>query len=100
MLLQAKPLAGFLEPRTDLLPSLHTWKHIDEILKIVSFAAVHRPGFNEKKSKIKARVITIPGLQTSSSYVRQRIIAGKTVKYLVPDNILKYIEDKQLYRQH
>jgi len=83
---------------SDLLPTLHMWKRVDEILKIVSFVAVHRPGFKEEKSKVKAKLITIPGLQTSSSYVRQRITSGKTVKYLVPDNILKYIADKKLYR--
>lgn len=83
---------------SDLLSTLHTWRRVDDILKIVSFVAVHRPGFKEKKSKVKARLITIPGLQTSSSYVRERIISGKTVKYLVPDNVLKYIEDKKLYR--
>ena len=83
---------------SDLLPTLHMWKCVDKILKIVSFVAVHRPGFKGKKSKVKARLITIPGLQTSSSYVRQRMTSGKTVKYLIPDNILKYIEDKKLYR--
>jgi len=83
---------------SDLLPMLHMWKRVDEILKIASFVAVHRPGFKGKKSKVKAKLITIPGLQTSSSYVRQRITAKKTVKYLVPDNILKYIKDKKLYR--
>jgi len=83
---------------SDLLPTLHTWKRINEIEKIVSFVAVHRPGFKEKKSKVKVKLVTIPGLQTSSSYVRQRITSGKTVKYLVPDNIIKYIADKKLYR--
>lgn len=83
---------------SDLLSTLHMWKRVDEILEIVSFIAVHRPGFNGKKSKVKAQLITIPGLQTSSSYVRQRITSGKTVKYLVPDSILKYIADKKLYK--
>jgi len=83
---------------SDLLPTLHTWRQINEIQKIVSFVAVHRPGFKGKKSKVKVKLITIPGLQTSSSYVRQRIISGKTVKYLVPDNVAQYITAKKLYR--
>ena len=83
---------------SDLLPTLHTWRRINEIERIVSFVAVYRPGFKGKKSKVKVKLITIPGLQTSSSYVRQRITSGKTVKYLVPDNIIKYIADKKLYR--
>jgi len=83
---------------SDLLPTLHTWKRINEILKIVSFVAVNRPDFKGRQSKIKAKLITTPGLQTSSSYVRQRITAGKTVKYLVPEDILRYIQQKKLYR--
>ena len=81
----------------DLLPTLHTWKCVDEILAIVSFVAVNRPGFKGKKPKIKVKSISVPGLQTSSSYVRQRITSGKTVKYLVPDNVFQYIEQRKLY---
>jgi len=81
----------------DLLSTLPAWKHVNEILKIVTFVSVNRPGFKERKSKIKVRSITVPGLQTSSSYVRQRITAGKTVKYLVPDDVLRYIQQKKLY---
>jgi len=83
---------------SDLLPTLQTWRRISEIERIVSFVAVHRPGFKEKRSKVKVKLITIPGLQTSSSYVRHRITLGKTVKYLVPDDIIRYIADKKLYR--
>jgi nicotinate-nucleotide adenylyltransferase len=83
---------------SDLLFMLDTWRRINEVQKIVTFAAVHRPGFKGKRSRVKVKRITIPGLQTSSSYVRERLISGKTVKYLVPDNILKYIKDKKLYR--
>jgi len=83
---------------SDLLSTLHTWRRINEIERIVSFVAVHRPGFKGNRSKVKVKLITIPGLQTSSSYVRQRITLGKTVKYLVPDDIIKFITDKKLYK--
>ena len=84
----------------DLLPTLHTWKRIGDILKIVSFVSVNRPGFKEKKSDIKVKTISVPGLQTSSSCVRNRITMGKTVKYLIPDNVMTYIERNNLYRKN
>ena len=84
---------------SDLLPTLYTWKRIEEILKMATFVAVNRPGYKGKKSKIRVKSMTTVGLHTSSSYVRQRIISGKTVQYLVPDNILKYIKQKKLYRK-
>jgi len=83
---------------SDLLPGLHTWRRIDDILKIVSFVAVNRPDFKGTRSKIKAKLIATPGLQTSSSYLRQRLTKGNTVKYLVPDDILQYIKKRRLYR--
>lgn len=83
---------------SDLLPTLYTWKRINEILKIVSFVSVNRPGFRERKSRIKVKSIYVPGLQTSSSFVRKRITSGKTVKYLVPKEVLRYINKKKLYR--
>lgn len=82
---------------SDLLPSLHTWKNIDQLVRLVTFVAVSRPGFEGVQSKIKVKQISIPGLQTSSSYVRQRLVKGKTVKYLVPDKVLNYIAQKKLY---
>lgn len=84
---------------SDLLPTLHTWKRVDEILKTASFVAVDRPGFKSQKTTIKVKSIAVGGLHTSSSYVRRRIMAGRTVKYLVPDNVLKYIDQKKLYRK-
>ena len=83
----------------DLLPALPTWRQVNKILKIVTFVSVNRPGFKEKKSRIKVKSITVPGLQTSSSYVRQRITSEKTVKYLVPDDVLRYIQQKKLYKK-
>ena len=82
----------------DLLPTLHTWKQIDDVLKMVSFVTLNRPGYKQEKSRIKVRAISIPELQVSSSYVRKRITTGKTVQYLVPDNVLDYIHRKKLYK--
>ena len=84
---------------SDLLPRLYTWKDIHELKKMVTFLSVSRPGFRRKKSKIRVRSITVPGLHTSSTFARQRLLAGKTVKYLVPENVLRYIQKKKLYRK-
>lgn len=84
---------------SDLLPKLHTWKDINELKKMVTFLSVNRPGFKQKKSRIRVRSVTVPGLHSSSTFARQRLLAGKTVKYLVPENVLRYIQKKKLYRK-
>lgn len=83
----------------DHLSALHTWKRIEEIVKIVSFVAVYRPGFKKGSCGIKAKSIIIPGVHTSSSDIRRRIAAGRTVRYLIPENVLRYIQEHKLYKK-
>jgi nicotinate-nucleotide adenylyltransferase len=82
---------------SDLLTTLHTWKSIDELKDLVSFISVNRPGFKNGKSRVEVRSVKVPGLQTSSTFARQRLMAGKTVKYLVPDNVINFIKKNKIY---
>ncbi|MDP2135879.1 MAG: nicotinate-nucleotide adenylyltransferase [Sulfuritalea sp.] len=41
---------------------------------------------------------TITALEISASAIRRRLAAGLSVRYLVPDAVLDYIESHQLYR--
>ena len=40
----------------------------------------------------------IPGLDISSSDIRQRVAAGKPIKYLLPPGVEEYIFEQGLYR--
>lgn len=81
----------------DSLATLDTWKDIDEILKIVTFVVVNRPGFGKIQSSIKTRVITMPGIDVSSSYVRRCLSSGHPAKYFLPEKVLTYINEHRLY---
>ncbi len=83
----------------DSLPYLKSWKQIEEVVKIVSFIVVNRPGYRKRKVPlgIKYHSVVMPGIEISSSYLRQRISQGKSIKYLVPDEVISYIENHQLY---
>ncbi|HBR14617.1 MAG TPA: nicotinic acid mononucleotide adenylyltransferase [Candidatus Omnitrophica bacterium] len=82
----------------DGLATLHKWKQVNEILKLATFVAINRPGYGRIKERIKARTIGIPGLEISSSQLRQRIAKGRTVKYLLPERVIQYIEKQGLYK--
>ena len=82
----------------DSLKSLHTWKNIDELKKMVSFVCVNRGGYRLPKSKIKARTITMPGLDISSTNIRQRIKRRQEVHFLIPKPVDQYIRKHRLYR--
>ena len=81
----------------DSLAALKKWKEIDKLLKLVKFILVNRPG-SKAKSKIKTLSFEMPGLDISSSDIRKRIRQQKTIKFLVPEEIEKYIHTHQLYK--
>ena len=83
----------------DHLPTLPTWKNINQLCKFVSFVAVNRPGGGtRKKSTIKTKFISMPSLDISSSDIRKRIAKGQTVRYLLPYQVFEYIKKYKLYQ--
>lgn len=81
----------------DSLGTLAQWKNIDEILKLATFIVVNRPGYSDIKN-IKHLTVTKPGIDISSSYLRERINSGASVRYLVPEAIYHYIIKHGLYK--
>jgi nicotinate-nucleotide adenylyltransferase len=47
-----------------------------------------------------ARVVALdaPRLRLSATDIRARVAAGRSIRYLVPDAVIRYIEDHDLYR--
>ncbi len=82
----------------DALATLSKWKDIREVLKIVSFVAVRRGGYKIPKVKYPVKIITMPELDISSSFLREHIFKDKVAEYLLPKTVLKYIHQHKLYR--
>ncbi|GBE30669.1 MAG TPA: nicotinate (nicotinamide) nucleotide adenylyltransferase [Bacteroidetes bacterium] len=87
---------------SDSVLSLPQWKDYAEILERVEIAAVVRPGWDLKDlspdMREKISVVEIPLLPISSTLVRERIAAGKSSRFLVPEAAHRLIEEHQLYR--
>lgn len=82
----------------DNIVSLDTWKSIDELLNFVIFIGISRPNVKIVNPKIQVHYLDAPELHISSSVLRQRIAQKKTIKYLIPEQVIKYIEKNKLYR--
>ena len=82
----------------DALGDLRSWRYIDDILKIAEFIVVNRPGYVKKSNDVKHHSVIMPGIDISSSYVRLRLLQERTIRYFVPDQVLEYINQNQLYR--
>ena len=89
----------------DSLHNLPTWNHPIELIESVKMAVVARLGSDIYEDllalpglKEKVTVIDSPLLGFSSTEIAERLEAGKSVRYLVPDAVLEYIEKHRLYQ--
>lgn len=80
----------------DSMDDLHTWYHIDELVQLVRFVGVARPG-HASATDYPVEVVEAPLIDLSSTLIRQRLKANDTVRYLLPDKVAQYIREEGLY---
>ena len=87
--------------------SLPSWKEPEAILGLASLAVAERTG--ARREEVRDRLaglagaerivyIDIPRLDISSSALRRRVRAGRSVDFLVADAVGAYIKEGGLYR--
>ncbi|NMB98016.1 MAG: nicotinate-nucleotide adenylyltransferase [Clostridiaceae bacterium] len=98
----------FFMTGADVIPELVTWRNFENLFTLCEFVAVLRPGFKKeslleeieyykKNYKAKIHVVDVPLIGISSTIIRNRVEKGKSIKYLVPESVEKYIKDNVLY---
>lgn len=83
----------------DSLASLPKWKNYEVLLeryKIYVYKRPHRDT-GELINHSSVEVCDAPLLEISSSYIRELIKEKKSIRYLVPDSVFKYLEDYRVY---
>ncbi|MDQ0216723.1 nicotinate-nucleotide adenylyltransferase [Oikeobacillus pervagus] len=80
----------------DMIEYLPKWYKIDKLLDLVTFVGVNRPEFSSITT-FPVLLVDIPEIHLSSSLIRERIGKDYTVKYLLPEKVISYIKEKQLY---
>lgn len=86
----------------DNLLELHKWKNPHQIFELAQVAVMHRPGYEiasaDNQFLAKVTSVEIPLMEISSTMIRDRILRGLSVKYLVDPDVEHYIKEKNLYR--
>ncbi len=98
---------GATRPRfligSDSLFDLHLWKDPDTILRSAEVLVVPRPGFDPSKETGIAhgrfRLLEAPRIDLSATEIRRRVRRGDSIRYLVPESVRRYIQEKGLYRE-
>jgi nicotinate-nucleotide adenylyltransferase len=85
----------------DNLVELHTWKEPGKLFLLSEVVVISRPGYTIKdvKNEYDRQVIYVPShnIDISSTEIRRRIKEKRSIKYLVPETVEKYILNNKLY---
>ncbi len=93
----------------DSLMQLEDWYKPDVIMAnaVIVVAARDDVGINELQVKADdlkdrfgadVRILTFPLIELSSTDIRRRVKEGLSIRYMVPDSVIKYIDENNLYR--
>ncbi len=86
----------------DSLAELDRWRESGHLLEHVSVIVMRRPGPEAPPGGVpvtgRIHYAENPLIDISSTYIRDRLRAGKSVRYLLPDAVIDYIQKKGLYR--
>ncbi len=84
----------------DNLATLHLWKNYEVLLERCNIYVYRRPSteVGALAQHPRVRICSAPLLDISSTYIRECLRNGKSVRYLVPDPVLEYLESSNLYR--
>ena len=98
----------FFVTGADAVLDILTWKDPAGVLELCTLIAATRPGFDLSRLSAvlaslgpqvvgpgpdsRVRVMEVPGLDISSSMIRERLAAGLPVRYLVPEAVCDLID--------
>jgi nicotinate-nucleotide adenylyltransferase len=84
---------------SDNLVTLPKWKNFKLILRDYKIYVYPRPGYEnaEYASHPSVTITMTPLMELSATFIRHALAEKKDVRYFVPDKVLKFIENKNLY---
>ncbi len=83
----------------DNLPFFPKWKNYESILEFHKVYVYPRSGSatTELSEQPNVSFVKAPILDISATFIRQCIKEEKSIKYLVPEDVIEYIKAKKLY---
>ena len=88
----------------DAILEVATWHEAEKLRKLCRFIAATRPGFDLDRLaalplpwRMRISQMETPLLEISSTDIRKRVEEGRTIKYLLPEAVEKYIYEHRLY---
>jgi nicotinate-nucleotide adenylyltransferase len=90
----------------DAAVGFESWREPQRVIELARLAVAQRAGVAEADvgavmrglgAESRATVLEMPQFGVSSSAVRERAAAGRPLRYLVPEAVARFIEEKGIY---
>lgn len=81
----------------DAAAELDAWRDAEELPKLARIVVFARPGAPVPTSRLIHETVEVPRVDLSATAVRERVRAGRSIRYWVPDSVAEYIVEQRLY---
>jgi nicotinate-nucleotide adenylyltransferase len=90
----------------DAAVGLESWRRPERVVELAHVAVARRSGVSDAEvgavlrslgAGERATMLEMPQFGVSSSAVRERAAAGRPLRYLVPESVARFIEEKGIY---
>ena len=91
----------------DAAVGLESWRKPERVTELARLAVARRAGVSDADvgsvlrslgAEDRATMLEMPQFGVSSSAVRERAATGRPLRYLVPEAVARFIEEKGVYR--
>jgi nicotinate-nucleotide adenylyltransferase len=91
----------------DAAVGLESWRNPERVVELARLAVARRAGVSDAEvgavmrslgAEGRATMLEMPQFGVSSSAVRERAAQGRPLRYLVPEPVARFIEEKGVYR--
>lgn len=90
----------FFVTGADALAQVPTWREPETLFALATFVGATRPGYVVDVTAFPPGAVTLvetPAIAVSGTDIRARVARGEPIRYLVPDAVATYIEERGLY---
>ncbi|MGG1658797.1 nicotinate-nucleotide adenylyltransferase [Brevibacillus sp. NRS-1366] len=82
----------------DMVKILPTWYQYQKLIRMIHFIGLARPGADiDRMASEHVTFVEMPVWDISSTLIRDKAAAGKSIRYLVPDSVERYIKENRFY---
>ncbi|HEX8689620.1 MAG TPA: nicotinate-nucleotide adenylyltransferase [Solirubrobacterales bacterium] len=90
----------------DAAVGLESWRRPERVVELARLAVARRAGVSDTDvgaamrslgAEGRATMLEMPQFGVSSSAVRERAAAGRPLRYLIPETVARFIEEKEIY---